>query len=214
MTGTAQSVRYQAQRSGELPADFDLEEFSRGLRIGMIADAAPDVFATAVVANRLRGSGETAARLLVEFEAMPGARASMYYPRMLPLLVREALALGDVALAERLSGGLARLHRLHGLALDAAAAAILEARGDFAAAAPAYAAASEAWLGYGNLPEHAYALQGQARSLRRAGLPDAESESAAAAAFGAIGLRVPDELDRPGTHVAGASSSAGVADLP
>jgi len=214
MTGTAQAVRYHAQRSGALPADFDLDAFSGGLRIGVIADAAPDVFATAVVANRLRGSGETAARLLAELEAMPGARASVQYPRILPLLVREALALGDVALAERLCAGLTRLHRLHGLALDAAAAAFLEAQGDCAAAAPAYGAASEAWLGYGNLPEHAYALHGRARSLRRAGLPDAEIESAAAAAFGAIGFRVPAELDGSDKHVAGASSATGVAELP
>jgi hypothetical protein len=117
-----------------------------------------------------------ALRLLAELAAAPEATPSSEYPRLLPFLVREAL------------------DWLHRLALDATAAAIAEARGSFASAAAAYSAAAEGWLDYGDLPERAYALHGSARCRRSEGAPDPDLETAAAAAFRAIGFQIPNDL--------------------
>ncbi len=205
MIGSALSTRYLALLSGALPGDFDLDGFVARLGIRVVNDAAPDVFGTAALAHRLRGNHAEALRLLAEFATVPEDAPSTEYPRLLPFLVREALALGDVELAERLREGVPPLHWLHRLALDATAAAIAEARGSLASAAAAYAAVAEEWLDYGDLPERAYALHGSARCRRSQGAPDPDLETAAAEAFRAIGFQLPDDL----ASVAPASARAG-----
>jgi hypothetical protein len=194
MIGTALSTRYLALLEGVLPGDFDLDGFVARTGIRVVSDAAPDVFGTAALAHRLRGNRDEALRLLAELTAAPDATPSTEFPGLLPFLVREALALGDVGLADRLREGVPPLHRLHRLALDATAAAIAEARGSFTSAGAAYAAAAEGWLEYGDLPERAYALHGATRCRRSEGAPDPDLETAAAAAFRAIGFPLPDDL--------------------
>jgi hypothetical protein len=110
------------------------------------------------------------------------------------MLVREALAIGDVEVAEQLRADLARRHRLDEIARSSAAAAIDEARGDLRAATGAYETAATSWWAYGDRPEHAYALLGKARCLRGLGLEHADAAAACAAAFRAAGMAGPEEL--------------------
>ena len=94
-----------------------------------------------------------------------------WLPRYLPTLVRTALALGDHRLADAIVEGFEPLMPYGTHSLVAATAAVIEARGDLAAAAAAYEDAAARWERFGVVPEHAFALLGQGRSLVAAGWP-------------------------------------------
>ena len=80
-------------------------------------------------------------------------------------LVRASLELGELGLAESMVGGFhARNPYAHHAAV-ASNAAILEARGDLAAAIAAYGDAADRWASFEVVPELAFALLGQGRSL-------------------------------------------------
>ena len=87
---------------------------------------------------------------------------------MLPAMVRTALGIGELALAERLVGGYKPRYPYAEHALVAANAALTEARGDLQTAADAYADAADRWERFGVVPEQAFALLGQGRCLARA----------------------------------------------
>jgi len=80
-------------------------------------------------------------------------------------MVRTALGLGDVVLAERLVAGLEPRYPYAEHALVAATAALAEAHGDLRAAADGYADAAERWERFGVVPEQASALLGWGRCL-------------------------------------------------
>ena len=146
-----------------------LESTSRGG--GSTQDIVIGLGACAIVHAAL-GAHDRAATLLTEVDVSPGSRETHNYPPVLPAMVRTALALGDLQLAERLAGGfeLSRYpYAEH--AIVAANAAISEARGDHEAAADAYTDAAGRWQRFGVVPEQAFALLGQGRCLTALGQP-------------------------------------------
>jgi tetratricopeptide (TPR) repeat protein len=118
-----------------------------------------------VLARTALGQGESAAALLTELEAFPGARDVEFYPALLPAMVRTALGIGEPELGERLVAGLEPRYPYSEHALVAANAALTEARGDLQDAADAYADAADRWERFGVVPEQAFALLGQGRCL-------------------------------------------------
>src|SRR5262249_32205995 len=83
----------------------------------------------------------------------------------LPGLLRTALSLHDRDLAGRLADGVQPTTPLHEHALATCRAQLAEADPDHAQAAQLYQEAADRWQQFGNVPEHAYALLGQGRSL-------------------------------------------------
>ena len=149
---TASTVAWQTLccyvRTGRLPEDFALEQLQPLDMYLLSSDIGALVAAVTAVARARPGRRSRAAlRTLDELASTPNLRASWEYPRLLPLLVREAIALGDIELAERARAGVAKLHRLHELALASSAAALSEARGDDADALDRYAHVAAAWDG-------------------------------------------------------------------
>jgi hypothetical protein len=122
-------------------------------------------FTAAVQLELARGHNEGAATLFAELDRTTGVRADPYYGAVLPELVRCALTLGDPALAARLTAGVEPRTPLQQHALAACGAALLEAAGDHATAATAYADAAMRWRHFGAVPEVASALLGQGRCL-------------------------------------------------
>ena len=162
---------------------------ARGLQLRLFAERgehgdAPD--ADALVADT-RGSGdsqylavgiaaaarlwlaqdrrEDAKALLVELAAVPATRGDSYYARVLPELVRTAVALREPALAARLTEAVDARGPLFEHALVACRAQLAEAAGDAPGAAALYADAAERWRTFGNVPERAYALLGEGRCV-------------------------------------------------
>jgi hypothetical protein len=106
-----------------------------------------------------------AAALLAAVEAFPAARGNGDYAKLLPLMVRTALAIGDPGLAGRMVDGFEPRHPYGEHALVATTAMLAEARGDPATALAAYADAAGRWERLGVVPERAFALMGQGRCL-------------------------------------------------
>jgi tetratricopeptide (TPR) repeat protein len=131
-------------------------------------------FAAAARLRRAEGRAQQAQALLAEVELVPGTRPDPYYASVLPGLVRGALALGDRELAARLVDGVQPVTPLHEYALAACRAQTAEAACEQAEAAALYAEAAEYWREFGNVPERAYALLGQGRSLAALAKPEAE----------------------------------------
>jgi class 3 adenylate cyclase/Tfp pilus assembly protein PilF len=125
-------------------------------------------------AARVAEDPREACLLLDELEHFPGVRGSSYYARQLPRMIRTALLAGDGALARRLTQGIEPRYPLETHALRAAQAQLAEYDGHTAAAAALYAQAADGWCEFGNVPEHAYALLGQSRTLTNLGKRDAE----------------------------------------
>ena len=120
---------------------------------------------SAALARAGLGQGETAAALLREIEADPGARANPHYAGRLGDMVRTALGIGEADLAEQLVAGYEPRTPFGEHALVTANAMLAEARGDLAAALPAYADAAERWLRFEVVAEQGYALLGLGRCL-------------------------------------------------
>ena len=115
------------------------------------------------------GHRRRAGELLAELAQVPGIYAEEYYAAALPALVRTALALQQPELARVLADGVEPRTPLVEHALSASRAELAEAAGDHAEAAQLYAEAAERWRDFGNVPERAYALLGQGRSLAALG---------------------------------------------
>jgi tetratricopeptide (TPR) repeat protein len=112
---------------------------------------------------------------LNELACADGAEHSPHFARQLSAVVRAALAIRDRELAERLITKLEPRYPLDEHALASARAQLVEHAGDFAEAASLYAEAAAGWHEFGNVPERAYALLGQGRSLAALGQPEAEA---------------------------------------
>jgi class 3 adenylate cyclase/tetratricopeptide (TPR) repeat protein len=110
------------------------------------------------------GDGPAAIQLLERLERTPRDYASQDAP-YLPQAVRTAIAAGDRELAARLASGIERPTPYMAHALVASEAALAEAAGDHAVAAGRYADAADRWQAFGVVPELAFALLGQGRSL-------------------------------------------------
>ena len=144
-----------------------------GRTVGHV-DITPFALACAA-ATLVAEAPDVAGGLLAELEHAAGVRGSPYYARQLPLMVRIALAAGDGALAHWLSDGLENRYPLDEHALCSARAQLAEDAGDHADAAELYAEAAARWKEFGNVPEQAYALLGQGRSLVALGGAGAEA---------------------------------------
>jgi class 3 adenylate cyclase/tetratricopeptide (TPR) repeat protein len=137
------------------------------------------------------GDPAVALALLTEAADRPDGAINEEFAGRLPELVRCALAAGDIALAERLAAGVGDVGLpLHDHASAAAQALLLEAHGEFRAAAELFAHAAASWDGFGATLEQAYALQGRGRCLvargdRAADVPLREAR----AMFGEMGAR-------------------------
>ena len=105
---------------------------------------------------------------------MAGTRSNPVYVSQLPSLVRTGVALDDAALADRLVAGVQLATPIAEHALIACRAQLTEAAGDHAVAAKLYAEAADRWQRFGDVPERAYALLGQGRTLLAAGNGDAQ----------------------------------------
>jgi class 3 adenylate cyclase len=143
-------------------------------RAGGSREILPPALAPAAAALTSDAPERTSA-LLAELARLPSVRVTPYYARQLPTMVRTALAAGDTELAERLSGTLEPRYPLEEHALCAARAQLAEHAGELAAAAALYQEAAGRWQAFGNVPERAYALLGQGRSLLALG--DARAEA-------------------------------------
>ena len=155
---------------------------------------APPFYAmTFTAATRLllaQGHRQQANALLVELVQVPEIEADPYYATALPTLARTALALRQPELAERLVDGVEPRTPLAEHALHAARAQLAEAVEKHAEAAAQYAEAAERWREFGNVPERAYALLGQGRSLAALGRPGArEPLREARELFASMGYR-------------------------
>jgi class 3 adenylate cyclase/tetratricopeptide (TPR) repeat protein len=120
---------------------------------------------SAAMARTALGDHDGAAALISEVEMTDDARASVYYPAILPTVVRSALEAGALDLAERLVAGFVPRTLLAEHALAATNAILIEAAGDLKAAADVYADAADRWERFGVVPEHAFALLAQGRCL-------------------------------------------------
>ena len=125
--------------------------------------------AAAAFARAALGEHDHAAALLAEIETNPGSRESPYYAAYLPTMVRTALALDNQELAQRLAAEVEPRSPYHQHALATVNAALAEANGDQQAAADGYADAAQRWQSFGVVPEQAFALLGQGRSLTALG---------------------------------------------
>jgi class 3 adenylate cyclase/tetratricopeptide (TPR) repeat protein len=108
---------------------------------------------------------KSAASLLAEVAATPGARGVVVYAAYLPAMVRTALGIGDRSLAERLVTDVQPRYRYAEHSLVAANAALTESHEDLEVAAEGYADAADRWERFGVVPEQAFALLGQGRCL-------------------------------------------------
>jgi class 3 adenylate cyclase/tetratricopeptide (TPR) repeat protein len=159
---------------------------ARTIRHAEVSGLALAVSAAALVSEAPARAG----LLLAELEQIQGVRESPYYARQLAGMVRTALAAGDVALANRLVEGLQPHYPLDDHALYAAQAQLAEHASDHTEAATLYAEAAARWKRFGNVPERAYALLGQGRSL--VALHDASAKEPlreAAELFASIGYK-------------------------
>ena len=105
---------------------------------------------------------------LAELAATNGNGAPWWYPRLVPAMVRTAVALDDLYIADAIVDAFTPRFPFAEHAQVAATATLLEARGQFAPAAAAYGDAAERWR-LGSVPERGYALAGQGRSLAALG---------------------------------------------
>jgi class 3 adenylate cyclase/tetratricopeptide (TPR) repeat protein len=115
--------------------------------------------------HRSIGDDEGAVRLLARLADHEQAIQTSYYAMHLPDAVRTAVGAGDVRLAERLVGALKAALPAQQHSLVAVRAIVAEARGEQSEAARLYAEAAERWERFGVVPERAFALLGQGRSL-------------------------------------------------
>jgi class 3 adenylate cyclase len=159
----------QGDQGSRTAADWLIET---GRQIGA---ADTSVFALAAAALRLAEEAPDETRaLLAEVEQIEGSRGTPYYARQLAAMARTALATGDEPLARRLADGLEPSYPLNEHALCATRAQLLEHAEDHADAATLYAESAARWQEFGNVPERAYALLGQGRSLLALNRPEAE----------------------------------------
>jgi predicted ATPase/class 3 adenylate cyclase len=127
------------------------------------------------LARSALGQPGAAIALLDELASAQNMKKDVYYLMMLPAFVREAIRLGEAALAESLASGPDLISPLSQHARVAASAIIAEARGDLEDAAETYADAAERWERFTVAPEQAFALLGRGRCLVELARPsDAE----------------------------------------
>jgi class 3 adenylate cyclase/tetratricopeptide (TPR) repeat protein len=136
------------------------------------------------------GDRGAARDLLDEYDAVTADGPVEYREVQCLEAVRCALALGEPELARRLIRDRPVHHWRARAAVEAARALLVEAAGDAEAALAGFLEAGARWAEHGCRPEHAHAMHGEARCLRRAG-DDAEADrisGEADAIFASLGI--------------------------
>jgi class 3 adenylate cyclase len=157
----------------EQAAPTEVEALVESARQHGSVDNSTFAFASAAAAAVENNAPERVRALLAELEQLNGSHNTPYYARLLPQMVRTALAAGDSSLARRLADGLELHYPLHEHALCTARAELAEHAGEREEAARLYAEAAGRWREFGNLPERAYALLGEGRCLLALADPEA-----------------------------------------
>jgi hypothetical protein len=121
------------------------------------------------------GEGDRATKLLGDVAALPATRETQYYPALLPAIVRTAIGMGQLELAQKFVDGVKPRYPYTQHALVAANAAVTEAAEEHAAALAGYAEAARRWDAFGVVPEKGFALLGHGRCL----VGDADGSDAA-----------------------------------
>jgi tetratricopeptide (TPR) repeat protein len=106
---------------------------------------------------------------LTEYDRLVERRVESDFALRLPLAVRTALQIGDVALAERLMAHVSPSLPLYRHALSSAEARLNEERGEHGAGASGFSDAARRWHDFGVPYEEAQALLGQGRCLAALG---------------------------------------------
>ena len=140
-------------------------------RLDWLHDAARETQSTEVVVQAAAaaiawaslGMGDRVAALLDELASSPRVGEQGTYAAWLPSFVRAALAIGDLAVAERLASGLEMRSPFAEHSGVAVGAALREAGGEFETAADAYREAADRWERFGVVAEQAFALLGLGR---------------------------------------------------
>jgi hypothetical protein len=169
-------------RSVELATRLACGERATRAEADWLVEAARAIRATDIVVMALASAAAVyavdapggACGALEELEQARGTYEVIYYARQLPAMVRTALGAGNPALGKRLAAGLEPRYPLDHHALCATRAQLAEQAGEQAEAVKLYAEAEARWHEFGNVPERAYALLGQGRSL--VALRDAASQ--------------------------------------
>jgi class 3 adenylate cyclase len=174
-------LRLRAQRGDEAQTGAAEELAARSRASGTMDEIALG-FLGAVQGLLAARRRERAEALLHELAQIPGVHGNPFHVWLVPEVVRCTLSLGELPLAEQFASRV-RLHtHLSEHAVAACRAQLAEAAGDHARAAVLYTDAARHWVEFGNVPERAYALLGQSRSLLALG--DAGTEVAFANARG------------------------------
>ncbi|HET9085003.1 MAG TPA: adenylate/guanylate cyclase domain-containing protein [Candidatus Limnocylindrales bacterium] len=195
----AYGIRVATMR-GQLADDATLSWIERAVRDSNEPDDLLGL-ASMVPAYLLRGDRSEAHDLLIKLAPAMAARVGWnWQPRQITALVRAAVQLADLELAQRMIDTFATKVRYAEHARVASTAALLESRGDLPGAIAAYEDAGRRWAAFGVVPEEAFALLGQGRVLTADGRPaDAvQPLSRARSIFGRLraapSLREVDEL--------------------
>lgn len=120
---------------------------------------------SAALARASLGERDRATRLLGEVAALSATRETQYYPALLPAIVRTAIGMGQLELAQKFVDGVKPRYPYTQHALVAANAAVTEAAGESAQALAGYAEAARRWDAFGVVPEKGFALLGEGRCL-------------------------------------------------
>ncbi len=150
---------------------------------------------TVSAARLMLGDAAEARRLLAEIVALEDV-GTWYWFTLLPTLVRTAISAGALELAEAIHGRSEPQVPFAEHVVAAGAAMLLEARGDHETAADAYADVVGRFEAMGVIPELAFALLGQGRSL--VALGRAEEARAVLERAEAIFTRPPCRAGAPG----------------
>ena len=137
---------------------------------------APALGTVAVVRAAL-GESALAAAILREVDASLALTETTELAPFLAAIVRAACAIGELDLAERLTGRVSPRSPYTGYALIAARAAIDDASGRTEAAAAGYAEAASCWERFGVIPEEGFALLGLGRCLLALGRPEESADA-------------------------------------
>ena len=124
---------------------------------------------SAALARSSLGEGDRAAQLLADVAAIPATRETQYYPALLPAMVRTAIKLGRLDVAQEFVRGVEARYPYTQHALVAARAAVAEATGDSDSALAGYTDAGRRWDSFGVVPEQGFALLGAGRCFVASG---------------------------------------------
>ena len=111
------------------------------------------------------GDVERAKSTLSDVADLPDSRGSLFYCLALPVAMRTAAALGDVALAARLIAGIAPAYDMHKAGATSASATMTELTEGCREALPLHAEAAEQLRSLGHQRELAFSLLGRGRCL-------------------------------------------------